>query len=194
MPTANVNLAMHIKKGRPGWDRYFLDIAKVVSTRADCRRRQVGCVIVDENHRIISTGYNGAPAGDPGCLDGNCPRGLLSYEEAKEFSNYDTGPGKCISIHAEVNAVIYARRDLRGCTAYITDKPCPTCDKVLRGAGIKRIVWIDMGESYEAYRRYLDSEIEPRCGHFSTKHGLKCIRPDGHLSVGPHGNGGIFWE
>ena len=59
---------------RPSWDEYFLAIARVVASRADCRRRQYGCVITVER-RIVSTGYNGAPAGEPGCLSGGLPAG-----------------------------------------------------------------------------------------------------------------------
>ena len=127
-------------KSRPDWDEYFLNIALAVSQRADCRRRAVGCVIVDEQHRIVATGYNGAPSGDVGCLEGGCPRGLLTYEEIEASSGYDTGPGRCISNHAEANALLYAGRMVRGCTAYVTDEPCPTCAKLLRGAGIERVV------------------------------------------------------
>jgi len=125
---------------RPDWDTYFLQIADVVSNRADCRRRKVGCVIVDQHHRIISTGYNGAPAGDEGCLAGGCPRGRLSYDEVAAFTDYDTGPGRCISLHAEANALLYAGKDVRGATAYVTAAPCPTCAKLLRGAGIEKVV------------------------------------------------------
>ena len=125
----------------PDWDHYFVDIARAVAQRSDCRRRQVGAVLVDEGHRIVGTGYTGAPSGHPGCLEGACPRGLLSYEEVKEFSAYDSGPGRCISVHAEANALLYARRDLRGCTAYVTCQPCPTCAKLLAGAGLSRAVF-----------------------------------------------------
>lgn len=111
-----------------------------VAQRADCTRRQVGCVLVDQDHRVIGTGYNGAPAGDEGCLSGGCPRGQLGYDEIAEFSNYDQGPGRCISIHAEANALLYARTSCKGAIAYITDPPCPTCLKLLRGAGVERIV------------------------------------------------------
>lgn len=125
---------------RPGWDTYFLTIATAISERADCRRRRVGCVLVDSDRRIIATGYNGAPAGDVGCLEGGCPRGLLTYDEVTAFTSYDAGPGRCISLHAEANALLYARTSCKGATAYITDPPCPTCIKLLRGAGIERIV------------------------------------------------------
>src|SRR5690606_13137912 len=52
---------------RPSWDEYFLEIAEAVSARADCSRRKVGAVIVSSDRRIVGTGYNGAPAGQPGC-------------------------------------------------------------------------------------------------------------------------------
>jgi dCMP deaminase len=94
---------------RPGWDEYFVNIARAVAERSDCRRRKVGAVLVDTGRRIVGTGYTGAPSGHPGCLEGACPRGLLSYDEVKEFSAYDSGPGRCISVHAEANALLYAR-------------------------------------------------------------------------------------
>ncbi len=63
---------------RPAWDDYFLSITKTVATRADCRRAQHGAVLVRDN-RIISTGYNGSPAGDElSCLAGDCPRGVVN--------------------------------------------------------------------------------------------------------------------
>jgi dCMP deaminase len=125
---------------RPTWDEYFLRIAYAVAERADCRRAKVGCVIVDDRKRIVSTGYNGAPSGDAGCLAGHCPRGLLTETEVPPGYNYDEGPGRCVSIHAEANALLYAGRDVRGGTLYVTKQPCPTCTKLLRGAGITRVV------------------------------------------------------
>lgn len=125
---------------RPDWDSYFIGLAVAVSTRADCTRRRVGCVIVDQDHRVIATGYNGAPAGEPGCLEGACPRGQLSYAQLAEHTDYDAGPGRCIALHAEANALLYARTSTKGATAYLTDKPCPTCARLLAGAQIERVV------------------------------------------------------
>lgn len=122
---------------RPTWDEYFSAIAISVSRRADCRRRQVGAVIVDADHRILSTGYNGAPSGHAGCLDGHCPRGLLSYAEVSALSAYDD----CISIHAEANALLYARTSLVGATIYVTCKPCKDCAKLIAGSGIVMTVY-----------------------------------------------------
>ena len=122
---------------RPGWDDYFLHIAEAVKTRADCSRRKVGAVLVKDN-RIVSTGYNGAPAGHPGCLDGACPR---AFTDVAPDSSYDTGPGTCISCHAEQNAIIYADYDkCKGGTIYISEDPCGGCMKLIMGAGIVRVV------------------------------------------------------
>jgi dCMP deaminase len=123
---------------RPGWADYFLEIARVVSTRADCSRRRVGAVLVKGN-RIFATGYNGAPAGDLGCLtDGACPRGK---SDVPPRSSYDTGLGACIALHAEQNTIIYASREqTQGATLYCTDYPCDGCMRMIRGAGILKVV------------------------------------------------------
>jgi dCMP deaminase len=127
---------------RPNWDTWFLEGAGWVSQRADCRRRQHGALVVDADHRIVGQGYNGAPAGTPGCLAGACPRGLLSYDEVSTMTDYDSGPGRCISTHAEVNALLDAGRTrCKGATIYITGEPCPRCRKTIEAAGISRIVF-----------------------------------------------------
>lgn len=128
---------------RPSWDSCFPGIAQAVATRADCRRRRVGAVLVGTDNRVLEVGYNGTPAGHPGCLSGGCPRGLLSYGQVAEFSDYSdpASPGRCIALHAEVNAIIIAGRAARGATIYITDEPCPNCRKTIMGAGVVRAVW-----------------------------------------------------
>jgi len=102
----------------------------------------VGAVLVLDR-RIIATGYNGAAPGHPDCLEGACPRGQLSYDQVPGLGDYDRPgtPGFCIAIHAEVNALLFATRDTKGATAYITDPPCPGCRKALAAAGIERAVW-----------------------------------------------------
>lgn len=123
---------------RPSWDHYFLTIAKAISARADCRRAQHGCVIV-KHHRIVSTGYNGAPAGHRGCLEGACPRGLKSLDEKESL---DPDYSDCIAVHAEANALLYADRDkCEGAILYVTGKPCQGCHKLILGAGIIRVVY-----------------------------------------------------
>lgn len=136
-----------VTQHRPDWDTYYLDIADTVATRADCRRARHGAVIVDEDHRVVSFGYNGAPAGQPGCLEGACPRGLLTQSQLASLSGgYDdpATPGYCISVHAEANAIMLAGRNRTvGATIYITGEPCHGCRKLIAAAGLTRALWRD---------------------------------------------------
>lgn len=130
---------------RPSWDTYYLGMARQASARADCTRRRVGAIIVLGDD-IVATGYNGAPKGEPGCLSaGACPRGQLTNLEVAPGSSYDTGKGACIALHAEQNAIIRAGRLCRGATLYITDEPCDGCARLIRGAGITRVVFPQKG-------------------------------------------------
>lgn len=135
---------------RPSRDEYGLDLAKSASKRADCTRRLVGAALMRSDHTIAGTGYNGAPAGDPGCLTaGACPRGRASTEEVPGYdqpgaSSYDVGPGSCIAIHAEMNVCLRASwPDMLGATLYVTDKPCPGCTRMIAATPIYRVVWPD---------------------------------------------------
>ena len=69
--------------------------------------------------------------------------GLLDYSVVPGLGDYDRPgtPGFCVAIHGEVNALLFATRDTKGATAYITDPPCPGCRKALAAAGIERAVW-----------------------------------------------------
>jgi len=113
---------------RADWDEYFMNIARVVATRATCERAQVGCVIV-QDRRIVATGYNGSIAGQAHCND----EGHLEIN------------GECVrGIHAEENAVTSAAKfgaTLNGATAYVTHFPCWRCFRTLASAGISRIVF-----------------------------------------------------
>lgn len=121
--------------GRPDWDTYFLELARTVAIRSTCVRAKVGAVIAKDN-RLRGAGYNESPAGKPGCE--SCPR---RESGCAPGSSYDTGPGTCISVHAEANALLDANRyDLIGATLYITREPCQGCLKLIEAAGITRIV------------------------------------------------------
>lgn len=134
---------------RPDWDTYYLNIARAVSARADCTRRKVGAIIV-HGDRIVSTGYNGAAAGKPGCLSaGACPRGRMTTQQVSPGSSYDTGPGSCIALHAEQNAILRSGLDCRGATLYITDEPCDGCARLIEGSGIARVVFPDSSSTWK---------------------------------------------
>ena len=125
---------------RPPWGDWAMSIAEAVAARADCSRAQVGAVIMTADMRIVATGYNGAPSGMPGCLtSGACPRATVGRDYG---SSYDTGPGACISIHAEANAIIRASwADMDGSTLTTTKKPCDGCWKLIRATPLARIEW-----------------------------------------------------
>lgn len=127
--------------GRPDWDTYYLGIAKAVSLRGDCARRQHGAVVV-KNHRIVSTGYNGTPPGDDrSCgATGLCPRNLEGGTE-HSAGEYDG----CWATHAEANALLRADwESLSGATIYVTGPPCPGCAKLIASAGIDRLYTCDI--------------------------------------------------
>ena len=115
---------------RPNWDTYFEQIAVMVSTRASCPRASVGAVLVSRENRILATGYNGAPSGEPDCYEA----GSCAMED-----------GHCQrAIHAEVNAVAYAAREgvsLKGARLYLymsrDGLVCRECLKVLVAAGVQ---------------------------------------------------------
>ena len=123
---------------RPSWDSYFIGIAEAVAQRADCTRSKVGAILVNSRNEIRGTGFNGSPAGLPGCLtDGACPRGRLSYDEVPADSDYSN----CIADHAERNALRHSRpEDLAGSTLYVTRPPCPWCQTLIDACGIVRVV------------------------------------------------------
>ena len=123
-------------------DNYYLGIAKAVSRRSSCLRRQYGAVIVN-NREIIATGYNGGCRGDINCCDiGVCKRVGMTHN-AGDYS-------ECNSVHAEQNALLSAsRKEMLGATLYlwggengtaIDSEPCPICKRMIKNAGIERVV------------------------------------------------------
>lgn len=118
---------------KPNWDKYFLNIAAIVATRASCPRKHHGCVIVNKHNRIISTGYNGAPASHDECVDVGC---YIIDNHCRRAE------------HAERNAIFSAAADgidLRGATIYITGQPCIDCLRAILSCGIENIVYDSNG-------------------------------------------------
>ncbi len=121
-------------QSRPDWQTYFFQIAKLVASRSTCLRRQVGAVLVKDN-RILSTGYNGAPAGITHCLERGCIRTELNIPSGERHE-------LCRGLHAEQNAIIQAAYhgvSINGADIYCTNQPCIICSKMLINAGIKKI-------------------------------------------------------
>ncbi|MES9846593.1 MAG: dCMP deaminase family protein [Candidatus Sedimenticola sp. PURPLELP] len=113
------------------WDTRFLGLAAHTSAWSKDPSSQVGAVITDGN-RIVSLGYNGFAAG---VVD--APERLV-----------DRNTKLNLTIHAEENAMIFAKRDLTGCTVYVTHPPCPRCASKLIQEEIGRIVSIAPSEDF----------------------------------------------
>jgi dCMP deaminase len=146
---------------RPSSDEYFLKIASVVAERATCLRHHVGAVAVRDKH-ILTTGYNGAPAGLKDCLELGCLRDEMKIPSGERHEI-------CRAIHAEQNVIIQAALhgiSLEGSTVYATHTPCVLCAKMLVNARIKR--YISFGRYHddafmELFREAdIGFEIKPR--------------------------------
>lgn len=124
---------------RPSKWEYYMGIAKTVSARSTCLRRQYGAVVV-KNDEIIATGYNGAARGEKNCCDvGECWRESHGVPHGEQYE-------KCVSVHAEANAIISSSRsELMGATMYLYGsengencevEPCLMCNRLIRNSGI----------------------------------------------------------
>lgn len=114
---------------RKSWDTYFMQITEIVASRSTCDRAFVGCILVNKDHRIVSTGYNGSVAGNPHCDD----------------VGHTMRDGHCIAtIHAEMNALLYCAKEgipTKDTVCYVTHFPCLNCTKALIQAGIREVVY-----------------------------------------------------
>lgn len=119
------------------WDRRFMELTELVGTWASCFRRKVGAIIVKDK-RVLTTGYNGAPAGISSCVErGECLREKMNIPSG-------TRAETCYAAHAEQNAIIQAARygaNIDGATLYCTHQPCVICAKMIINAGIRRVVY-----------------------------------------------------
>lgn len=111
---------------RKSWDKYWMDIALMVATRSGDPDTQVGAVLVTKDNRIISTGYNHYPAG--------YPKDLEDWSKPTKYKYV---------IHAEMNAIAYAKQDISEATLYVTLSPCSDCAKLISSSGIKRVVFLE---------------------------------------------------
>ena len=125
---------MEIMK-RPSIDEYFIEIAAVIAKRSTCLRNKVGALFVRDK-RILTTGYNGAPAGLDHCDIMGCAREGVASGTRHEL---------CRAVHAEQNAIIQAALhgiSIEGATLYCTHQPCILCAKMMINARIKKVVYV----------------------------------------------------
>ena len=107
------------------WDRRFLELAGTVAQWSKDPRTKVGAVIVDAKNRVVSVGFNGFSRGTNDKVELYADREL----KLKQI------------IHAEINAILFAKQDLEGCTLYVTPlAPCTQCASAIIQSGISRVV------------------------------------------------------
>jgi dCMP deaminase len=112
-----------VKKGI-SWDEYFINIAEQVAKKSKDPSTKTGCVIVDNKKRPVSFGYNG--------FVGGCDETKMSQERPLKYH---------LVIHAEMNAILFSRKDLENCILYSLYAPCENCLKHVMQAGIRKIIY-----------------------------------------------------
>ena len=162
---------------------YYMSIAELTATMSHATKLKVGCIIV-KDHRTISCGYNGTPAGwdnvcenkewmsgdvggwlSPDEICENWPHVATSDEDGAYIGRYRLKT-KPEVIHAEANSIVKLARDGEsgnGASLFCTHAPCIDCAKLIFGAGIKQVFYRD------EYRT--DDGIK-----FLTKSGVDVVR------------------
>jgi dCMP deaminase len=166
-------------------DAYYMRMAKVAASRADCLGTTVGTVIVVDD-RIVSTGCNGAPDGVTHCTDGGCPRC-----EARSVGVVQSGEDldKCLCVHAEENAILSAARHgirLSGCDIYTTVQPCLGCLRQIIQVRADRVLYRDefpMAPSTRVAHDRLCRESRLTVRRFGRRSGPKKVRMDDTLET-----------
>ena len=147
-------------KMRPNWTDYFLGLAKVVSQRSHDIHTQHGCVITDQNNRILGVGYNGFPRGlDDSKLPTNRPDKYpwMVHSERNALSNCVVRPDNGI--------------------AYVTGQCCNDCTIALWQEGIKTIYMINDHGTH-----LFDDEAQKRFDLFVSMSGIKIFKIDPDLT------------
>lgn len=140
------------------WDERFMGLAETVAEWSSCFQpnRHVGAVIVKDK-RILTTGYNGAPAGIKSCAE-RC-------ECLRRTRNIASGTMQevCYAVHAEQNAIIQAAKlgvSLEGATMYVTHQPCVICTRMIINSGVKRVVYKNGYPDEFALELFSQSDVE----------------------------------
>lgn len=113
------------------WNKRFIELAEHIATWSKDPSKKIGAVIVDENNRIISTGYNGFAKGIKDSVE------RLENKELK----------RSLMLHAEENAILHAKQDLNGCRIYIAGYCCCIhCASMIIQSGIKEVYYKNTSE------------------------------------------------
>ena len=120
------------KRKNISWDEYFMGMAVLSSLRSKDPSTQVGAVIVNDENKVVSIGYNGMPR--------NIEDACLTWEKGEGLNS------KYLYVcHAELNAILNARNgtSLNNCRVYVTLFPCNECTKALIQVGVKEVIYLE---------------------------------------------------
>lgn len=146
---------------KPSFDEIYMELAQNLGKKSHCIVRNVGAVLAKDT-RIISIGYNGPPPNTHNC-----------DEEWPEKGCERDSKGSCsLALHAEQNAILYAvnnRTSVEGSTMYVTLSPCISCARLMLGAKIKKVIYLDSYADYKGLK--IDEGVE-----FLKKFGVEVER------------------
>lgn len=145
---------------RISWDEYFMGIALLSAERSKDPSSKVGAAIVRDK-RVLSLGYNGMPRG---CEDKDMPWGKGSADPLKNKYPY--------VVHAELNAILNANKDITGSTLYVTMFPCNECAKAVIQSGIKEVIYLENkhdGEDSVKASRFLLEKAGIKVSHYQGR-------------------------
>lgn len=146
---------------KPSFDDIYMELAQNLGKKSHCIVRNVGAVLAKDT-RIISIGYNGPPPNTHNC-----------DEEWPEKGCERDSKGSCsLALHAEQNAILYAvnnRTSVEGSTMYVTLSPCISCARLMLGAKIKKVIYLDSYADYKGLK--IDEGVE-----FLKKFGVEVER------------------
>lgn len=145
---------------RPSWTDYFLGLAKVISQRSHDIHTQHGCVITDQNNRILGVGYNGFPRG---LNDKNLPT-----------NRPDKYPWM---VHSERNALSNCVVRPDNGIAYVTGQCCNDCVMALWQEGVQTVYMIDDHGTH-----LFDEKAQQIFDTFTTMSGIKIVKVTPDLS------------
>jgi len=133
---------------RPTFHEVYMQVAYDISQRATCPDRKVGCVLIDKDFKVLSTGYNGVPSGVKHCsLETPCPGRVADH---------------CHAIHAEQNALLQCSDTRLVSAAYVTTSPCLICAKLLSNTGCAIIIYDEAKHYNQEVKDFWESSREGR--------------------------------
>lgn len=112
------------------WDEYFMGIALLSAERSKDPNTQVGSCIVNDENKIISVGYNGAPV--------NFDDNILPWDREGDFVNTKYA----YVCHSELNAILNSQGSVKGTRIYVALFPCNECAKAIIQSGIKEVIYL----------------------------------------------------